>query len=357
MATLKYNNTTVKKVTYNSNNVKKWVHNNTTVFLSGNNVTYHVGSSTYTEFVEYGQDCLHPKTFTPSLSGQKFMGWSTTSTGDVLTSLTMGNNPITLYARGVQTVYNYSYTGGIQSFTAPVTATYRLEVWGARGGAGADVHGATGTPGKGGYARGNVKLSKGAVVYIVVGQKGQELNDRNNWLAGGYNGGGVSTRADYVGGGGGGATHMGTKNATLPNYGGTSGLYIVAGGGGGAGCRYDEDWSTANLTGGSGGGTNGGTTTHTQVYYPGEGGSQTQGGRAGNQSGFSNTRAGFGQGMSNRVHETRNGAGGGGLYGGGAGAPYAGGGGGSGYIGGVSSGYMSNGTNTGDNGSARITPL
>ena len=29
---------------------------------------------------------------------------------------------------------NFDYTGGIQTFTAPDTGTYKLEVWGAQGG-------------------------------------------------------------------------------------------------------------------------------------------------------------------------------------------------------------------------------
>ena len=51
--------------------------------------------------------------------------------------------------------YDFPYTGGIQTFTAPYTGYYYLETWGAQGG---NISGYTG--GFGGYANGVVYLNK-----------------------------------------------------------------------------------------------------------------------------------------------------------------------------------------------------
>lgn len=72
-----------------------------------------------------------------------------------------------------QSVYDFDYTGSIQTFTAPATGIYRIETWGAQGGS---VDGAEG--GYGGYSVVEVELQKDEVLYINVG--GQD----------GYNGGG-----------------------------------------------------------------------------------------------------------------------------------------------------------------------
>lgn len=70
------------------------------VYSAGNIVTYKVGVNTYQEEVDEGSSCLSPKTFTPALSGWTFVGWrqDTAANGSVLSNLTMGNEPITLYA-------------------------------------------------------------------------------------------------------------------------------------------------------------------------------------------------------------------------------------------------------------------
>ncbi len=65
----------------------------------GYKVTYIVNGSTYTELVQNGESCLSPKTFTPSLSDAKFLGWSASSSStNVLSSKVMNGTPITLYA-------------------------------------------------------------------------------------------------------------------------------------------------------------------------------------------------------------------------------------------------------------------
>lgn len=70
------------------------------VYSAGNVVTYKVGVDTYQEEIDEGSSCLSPKTFTPALSGWNFVGWrqDTAANGNVLSSLAMGDEPVTLYA-------------------------------------------------------------------------------------------------------------------------------------------------------------------------------------------------------------------------------------------------------------------
>ncbi len=237
-------------------------------------------------------------------------------------------------------IMTFSYTGNIQTFTAPCSGTYKLEVWGARGSDERyDLHG---YGGKGGYSSGNVVLEKNQIIYVVVG-------GYSGGSSGGYNGGGRSSHASYVnGGGGGGATHIAKVTGTLSSIGYDEFVtnnkgYIVAGGAGGG----SEYGSSAN-NGGYGGGTTGGA--------GGGSGSCGGGGTGGTQtSGYA-----FGQGGRSS---------GGGLYGGNN-TKDGGGGGGSGYIGGVTDGqtiagnasmpnHEGTGTMTGNsgNGYAKITYL
>ena len=248
------------------------------------------------------------------------------------------------------TTYNYGYTGGVQSFTAPATGTYKLEVWGAQGGCGNSGCGG----GYGGYSIGYKALNAGTVLYIGVGGAGGRSG-------GGWNGGGSGTiRAGSVtnaGGGGGGATHIAMNNnrGALSGYNGARGeVLIVAGGGGGS--------SESGDSGGSGGGTNGGRGSGGR--YIGGGGTQTGGGSRGDTD---TSYPGFGYGgnsaWGNDTPATwGSGGGGGGWFGGGASSHSSGGGidvdsgggGGSGYIGGVSSAATYNGYQSG-NGYARVT--
>lgn len=229
----------------------------------------------------------------------------------------------------------FSYTGGVQTFTALYSGVYKLEVWGAQGG-GSMVNGSKNDSGAyGGYSYGNVELKKGQTIYICVGGKG--TTGYKGTAAGGYNGGGSGSwdNADDEGsGGGGGATHIAQVTGTLAAIGESNKnkVYIVAGGGGGRSFTYGS---------GTGGGTNGGTTSYTSTSYP----TQT--------SGYA-----FGQGQngSGTADSDGVGGGGGGWYGGYANSvsKKSSGTGGSGYIGGVTSGATSNGVRAG-NGEAKIT--
>jgi hypothetical protein len=239
-------------------------------------------------------------------------------------------------------VANFDYTGNVQTYTVPLTGTYKLEVWGAQGGTASNPLGLAG--GLGGYSQGNLKLNMNTDIYICIGGVGTNAPDVTaRTLPGGYNGGGKAISDGNTGwGSGGGATSITTtKRGVVSNYSSYKNeIIIIAGGGGGSGY-----YQLPNLggRGGSGGGNNGGNATGQD---PGYGGSQSSGGTGSTGNGS------FGQGAGG----TSNGPGsGGGYYGGGSGyTSGSGGGGGSGYIGGVTNGSMSNGVRSG-NGYARIT--
>lgn len=224
--------------------------------------------------------------------------------------------------KGAKGSKDFVYTGSVQTFTAPDTGTYTLEVWGASG-----KNAGLALGGKGGYSKGEITLNAGETVSVYVG--GQDR----------WNGGGAYST--YGGGNGGDATDIRKGGTSLSNR------IIVAGGGGGAG-------TLSSAAGGAGGGLTG--VNGKGRYSDALGGTQTAGGTSQGGSG----RLGFGG-----AAEVYGGAGGGGggYYGGAGGSTdYPahsdndddGGGGGSGYIGGVKSGTMSTGLWTGV-GKAKIT--
>lgn len=336
-----------------ADNIKKIYCEKSAIYSSGNTVTYMVdGSIFHQQEYEEGQSVLSPSITVPGKSGYIFAGWSTSASGDVLSNLTMGDNPITLYAIYAQaSVVSFGFNGNIQSYTIPVTGIYELKTWGAQGGR---------SGGKGGYSYGKAKLKKGDVLYIAVGGTGSYGvgNPKSHVTApGGFNGGGTGnanisnpskSRSDGFAGGGG-ATHI-AKNVNrgvLSNYRYYSGeVLIVAGGGGGTVGRglHDEGYY---YPGGTGGGVNGGSNGYIyddEPYVGGaSGGTQTNAGAS-----FNNT-ATFGRGGDGDYGGS---GGGGGWYGGGSGERSTGGG-GSGYVGGVTEGSTQNGANTG-NGSASV---
>lgn len=88
----------------------------------------------------------------------------TYSNGGTLTKTISGT-----WEAGKTYIYNlsylprsFNYTGKVQTYTAPITGTYKLEVWGAEGSV------------KGGYSSGTVSLSSGKTIYIYVGGKNSD---------------------------------------------------------------------------------------------------------------------------------------------------------------------------------------
>ncbi|MDR0591421.1 MAG: IPT/TIG domain-containing protein, partial [Candidatus Nomurabacteria bacterium] len=130
------------------------------------------------------------------------------------------------------TTQDFSYTSAAQTFTAPQTGIYQLEVWGASG----DDAAFGNSGGTGGYSVGTVSLNGGDVLYVYTGG----LPDSD---MGGFNGGGDG---DGRGGGGGGTDiRIGTDSYYA--------RAIVAGGGSASGdCgggETDCDGSTSQIYG------------------------------------------------------------------------------------------------------------
>lgn len=252
----------------------------------------------------------------------------------------------------------YTYTGNIVSYTIPATGTYKLEVWGAQGGAaGSGTSYITG--GKGGKSIGYKELTANTTLYIVAGGKGTDCpNINSSSSTGGYNGGGRSyTWGTTANGTGGGATHIATKSGLLKELTSYKSNVLIVAGGGGASASNNAGGTTQ---GGYGGGSNGGTgaVSPNNDDDIGVGGSQTAGGgyihnnAGGTNATVAPSSGGFGYGGNG---STKGGAGGGaGYYGGGGASVWGGGGGGSGFVGNVTNGTTTGNVNSG-NGYAIIT--
>ncbi|MGL4820993.1 MAG: glycine rich domain-containing protein [Bacilli bacterium] len=215
-----------------------------------------------------------------------------------MATYTAPNYPTQLVAGDI---INFPFLNGAYSWNLPEGANLRFEVWGASGW----QRGGDTTKGRGGYAKGELSLSKGESIFCWVG--GGESS--------GANGGRVhpldGTR--FSGGG--------TDFRLLANS--LNNRFIVAGGGGCSGA--------ASQPGGFGGGEFGETTSG-GFGTGGAGGTQSQAGLTGNTGGFGNGGAGSsGSGGYG-------GSGGGGWCGGSGVIPDSsgdddrGGGGGSGYV-------------------------
>ncbi len=248
---------------------------------------------------------------------------------------------------------------GIQEWTVPNNGTYQIKAYGAAGGSKSNY---SAEPGKGASMQGDFTLSRGEIIRILVGQRGEVAGPGTCDAAPG-GGGTFVVRTPYntnasilviAGGGGGVGTvnsgHAG-QNATAQTdgTGGTGGWTTNVNGGGtnGAGGAQPPNTPCAiNYVSGSGGGflTNGGGAT-------GGPGSASTGG------GISFVNGGLGGDKSegsNGSDYKDGGFGGGGMgnYGAGAGGGYSGGAGGQGtscscnaWRGGGGGGSYNSGTN------------
>lgn len=272
-------------------------------------------------------------------------GVATVTSEGIVKAVAVGNATITATVTGntnytsVTKSYNvsvvdpditFNYIGDVQTWTCPVSGRYYVDVWGAQG-AGTSFTGASGkittfSGGKGAHIRTTLSATKGDVLYVWVGGKG------NTDGSGGWNGGGSLTgTADesltYCGGGG--ATDISTNTASSwSDNAHLSSRILVAGGGGGAmvyraGPTYAAGGHGGAYNGGEGGGILGG------------GGGTTSAG--GTTSGSNGSAGSFGIGGS-YSGSTAAGMGGGGYYGGGSGGDSStaqergAGGGGSSYV-------------------------
>ena len=118
------------------------------------------------------------------------------------------------------TVYNYTYTGAVQTFTVPEyeDGLYKLETWGANGGDGRKTNSSeiiAGSGGKGGYTTALKNLAENQKLYIYVGGKGGDAPiAARSFGQGGWNGGApggtelAGENSPENGAGGGGMTHI-----------------------------------------------------------------------------------------------------------------------------------------------------
>ena len=224
-----------------------------------------------------------------------------------------------------KTEWTFDYTGAEQTFTAPITGTYKLETWGAQGGGNSTYIG-----GYGSYSIGNTTLSVGQIIYLNVGGKGDYCSGNLCTTKATYNGGGSCKTLSYdkagavsTCGSGGGATHVAMTAGLLSTLENKKDYILIASGGGG-GSNYCNDWNYAN--GGHAGGYIGVSSINTGAKdFSKNGGSNAQGGTQ--NSGYA-----FGIGGTFLTGYDANVGGGGGFYGGKK-SGINGAGGGSGYIG------------------------
>ncbi|WP_025884309.1 fimbrillin family protein [Segatella paludivivens] len=249
----------------------------------------------------------------------------TYSNGGTLTKVISGSwKAGNTYNYKISYIREYNYTGNVQSFSAPISGTYKIECWGAQGGTLGSLD--TEIGGTGGYTTGEIKLSKGTALYVYVGQQGQATLG-GTISGGGWNGGGNGDATGYTGNGrtgGGGSTDIRVLTGAWNDSKSLNSRIMVAGAGGGGGGN--------GLAGGAGGlsGYNGSIST------AGRGGTQSAGGSGGSGSWGNATAGGLGYGGTGCSYAS---GGGSGYYGGGGGARdlYDGnGGGGSSYISGQS---------------------
>lgn len=129
------NNVAVKKASLDDVKCKKIYLDDVKVFSSGNVVTYYVNiNDIHQEEVDGDDTVLKPKTFTPAISGWQFVGWreDKAANASVLTSKTMGEDPISLYAvfkRSLSLSYESNYATGGSTATQWVTQYYNNGTW------------------------------------------------------------------------------------------------------------------------------------------------------------------------------------------------------------------------------------
>ena len=224
---------------------------------------------------------------------------------------------------------SFESINGEQTFIAPISGTYKLEVWGASGGTVSQSY----RGGYGAYSTGDIHIDENQVLYINIGGVGEVTSSAIGQIAqGGYNGGGsganYSLQAGRVAGGGGGATHIAFvsgKLASLEKYKGSlsddgkyyvsNDIVIVSGGGGGS-WYFSTDVNYHTVTPGDAGGIQASNsvawTEQAYGYVYASGGTQI-----GTGTQYATVKGGFGEGASRTNYITA--GGGGGFFGGNAG--------------------------------------
>ena len=224
-------------------------------------------------------------------------------------SLAWGLVP-SLQASDSNSTTSFEYTGSIATWTVPLTASYEITAYGAKGG------GAYG--GNGAVVGGSFLLDSGVTLNLLVGGQG------------------VTAQGGDVSGGGGGTFVVAPTNTPL----------LVAGGGGGSGYDidtlglgtnshgYDASTTTSGTGAGSSGGTNGagglgGGSRNNRgggggggLFGSGMSGNEAAGGQSYLSGGSGGGSGGSGAGGFGGGGQANEGGGGGGGYSGGGGGEY-----------------------------------
>ena len=259
-------------------------------------------------------------TYNAHVNNTTFPGPNSTNVSEVELWMLLDDSYKRIDEDAISTTFNY--TGKVQEYTVPISGFYRLEAWGASGGAGTynQLTGSHG--GQGGYTAGTVYLTAGTTLYVYVGEAGKYSTAVMNDSDGSWNGGGYRTNSTACGSStGGGASDIRLTGGAWNNATSLQNRLLVAGGGGGA----DDATGEAVGGGNDGSGGNGGGLTGESGRVDGAYSSSAAGGGQ-------TTGAAFGKGGDCSC-ATDTGSGGGGWYGGVASHNNNGGaGGGSSYV-------------------------
>lgn len=194
-----------------------------------------------------------------SRDGYSLIGWSRDGEESSNVDYRVGeshifNRDTTLYAVWEPAKTRFTYTPGyVPSYQLPASGYYKLQVWGASGGAKSD---SPDEMGYGGYIEATIFANAGTVLYVNVGTAGTMSSPDDIIINGGENGGGKAAQhniQDAIVGSGGGATSISSYPAPLTKTileERADAFAIVAAGGGGS---YYED-GTIKGKGGCGGG-------------------------------------------------------------------------------------------------------
>mgnify|MGYP004465390719 CR=1 FL=1 len=177
------------------------------------------------------------------------VSWDIETWGLLLKNLT-AKTKCNLYFYSGQTVFDFDYTGGEQTFTAPISGTYKVELWGAEGGSSI-----SNLSSLGGYVKGNITLKRNQKLYVYVGEKPEYISGMcyDNNPNSSFNG---STQGNCTGGGG--ATDVRLTSATnWYDFDGLKSRIIVAAGGGGIWYDNKTIGTAGGLKGYDGGGEGG----------------------------------------------------------------------------------------------------
>ena len=196
----------------------------------------------------------------PVKDGYSFAGWSGTGLSEPTMDVTIitgstGNKSYTATwsAESYRIILqnnarnSFDLTRTTETFTAPVSGTYKIDAWGASGGTGIFNNNAvTELGGLGSYTSGEIDLEANENLYVSVGGEGYSPLSKNqhDFIPGGYNGGGRGTAGgtDDIAGGGGGATDIRITNGTWDDEESLNSRIMVASGGGGGHCYKADNY-------------------------------------------------------------------------------------------------------------------